>query len=89
MELKEIYASRARDYERLVAREDYQGNILKALQDIRALAGLDVVELGAGTGRLTCTFFLPVDWLASNLEWHLLIQSHLYNIHIPLLYPPT
>jgi len=54
MELKEIYASRARDYERLVAREDYQGNILKALQDIRALAGLDVVELGAGTGRLTC-----------------------------------
>ena len=54
MELKKIYASRARDYERLVAREDYQGNILKALQDIRALAGLDVVELGAGTGRLTC-----------------------------------
>lgn len=54
MDLKEIYASRAQDYERLVAREDFEGNILKALQDIRALAELDVVELGAGTGRLTC-----------------------------------
>ena len=54
MDLKEIYASRAQDYERLVAREDFAGNILKALQEIRALSGLDVVELGAGTGRLTC-----------------------------------
>ena len=54
MDLKEIYASRAPEYERLVAREDFAGNILKALQEIRVLAGLDVVELGAGTGRLTC-----------------------------------
>ena len=54
MDLKEIYASRAQDYERLVAREDFAGNILKALQEIRPLSGLDVVELGAGTGRLTC-----------------------------------
>ena len=54
MDLKEIYASRAPEYERLVSREDFAGNILKALQEIRVLAGLDVVELGAGTGRLTC-----------------------------------
>ena len=54
MDLKEIYASRAPEYERLVAREDFAGNILKALQEIRVLAELDVVELGAGTGRLTC-----------------------------------
>ena len=54
MDLKEIYASLAPEYERLVAREDFAGNILKALQEIRVLAGLEVVELGAGTGRLTC-----------------------------------
>lgn len=51
---QEIYAKHADQYEALVAREDYQGNILKALKKIRPLAGLDVVEFGAGTGRLTC-----------------------------------
>ncbi|MCA9915606.1 MAG: class I SAM-dependent methyltransferase, partial [Anaerolineae bacterium] len=48
-----IYAHHAAEYEALIAREDYKGNILAALQDIRPLAGLDVVEFGAGTGRLT------------------------------------
>ncbi len=48
-----IYASKADQYEALVRREDYEGNILKTLQQIRRLAGLDVVEFGAGTGRLT------------------------------------
>ncbi|HEX2906369.1 MAG TPA: class I SAM-dependent methyltransferase [Phototrophicaceae bacterium] len=50
---QQIYAHHADQYEALVAREDYQGNILAALQKIRPLAGLDVVEFGAGTGRLT------------------------------------
>jgi ubiquinone/menaquinone biosynthesis C-methylase UbiE len=55
-----IYATRARDYDRLVAREDIEGNIWRALhspeQDCtgRLFEGADVVELGAGTGRLTC-----------------------------------
>jgi ubiquinone/menaquinone biosynthesis C-methylase UbiE len=49
-----IYANHADQYEALVAREDYQGNILKALELIRPLENLDVVEFGAGTGRLTC-----------------------------------
>jgi ubiquinone/menaquinone biosynthesis C-methylase UbiE len=50
---QEIYRHQAENYERLVAREDYQQNILPALQQIRPLAGLEVVEMGAGTGRLT------------------------------------
>jgi len=50
---QDIYANHADRYEALVRREDYQGNILKALQEIRPLAELDVVEMGAGTGRLT------------------------------------
>jgi ubiquinone/menaquinone biosynthesis C-methylase UbiE len=50
---KEIYASRADDYERLITYEDYQANLLPALNRIRPLVGLDALELGAGTGRLT------------------------------------
>ena len=50
----DIYARHADQYERLVSREDYRHSILPALQRIRPLAGLDVVELGAGTGRLSC-----------------------------------
>ena len=50
---REIYRSKASQYDRLVSREDYQGNILPALAAIRALRELDVVEFGAGTGRLT------------------------------------
>jgi ubiquinone/menaquinone biosynthesis C-methylase UbiE len=48
-----IYRARAAEYDALVSREDYQGRLLPALAAIRPLAGLDVVEFGAGTGRLT------------------------------------
>ena len=48
-----IYANHADQYERMVAREDYRGNLLPALTKICPLDGLDVVEFGAGTGRLT------------------------------------
>ena len=48
-----IFAEQADQYEQLVEREDYQHNILPALQNIVSFEGLNVVELGAGTGRLT------------------------------------
>ena len=54
---QDIYRREADQYEYLVACEDYQGNLLPAIQHIFSpwgLAGKDVVELGAGTGRLTC-----------------------------------
>jgi ubiquinone/menaquinone biosynthesis C-methylase UbiE len=51
---QEIYCRHAAEYDRLVACEDYEHHILPALQQIRPLKGLDVVELGAGTGRLSC-----------------------------------
>lgn len=41
------------DYERLISPEDYQGNLLRAIQEIIPPGPLQVVELGAGTGRLT------------------------------------
>lgn len=51
---QQIYRTQAKEYELLVSYEDCQQKILPALEQIRPLAGLEVVEFGAGTGRLTC-----------------------------------
>ncbi len=50
---RKIYESDADRYEALIAREDYQGNIPRALDEIINANRLDVLDLGAGTGRLT------------------------------------
>ncbi len=50
---KTIYDTRGADYERLVSREDYEGNLLRVIRQIRPLSNLTVVESGAGTGRIT------------------------------------
>jgi ubiquinone/menaquinone biosynthesis C-methylase UbiE len=50
---EEIYAAHAEAYDALVEREDYEGHLLPALAGIARLRGARVVELGAGTGRLT------------------------------------
>jgi len=49
---RKIYQTDGDRYEALIAREDYQGNIAKALDEIVNVNGLDVYDLGAGTGRL-------------------------------------
>jgi len=49
---KTVYAHHGNEYEALIAREDYQGNILSALRGITALENRVVLDLGAGTGRL-------------------------------------
>lgn len=54
-----IYQNQAAQYDLMVSREDYEGNLLPALNAVRSLSGLDVVELGAGTGRLT-TLIAPL-----------------------------
>jgi ubiquinone/menaquinone biosynthesis C-methylase UbiE len=51
---KTVYAHHGNEYEALIEREDYQGNILSALQSITALENLRILDLGAGTGRLAC-----------------------------------
>jgi ubiquinone/menaquinone biosynthesis C-methylase UbiE len=53
LDYTEIYNKQAGKYDLLISREDYQGNIFGTLNRVRPLDGLDVVELGAGTGRLT------------------------------------
>jgi ubiquinone/menaquinone biosynthesis C-methylase UbiE len=49
---RQIYQTDGDRYEALIAREDYQGNILRALEEIVNPDGLDILDLGAGTGRL-------------------------------------
>ena len=50
---RKIYQSEAERYEALISREDHLGNIPRALDEIINVDGLDIVDLGAGTGRLT------------------------------------
>ena len=52
-DLKEIYRSGVQRYQALVAREDYEGNLLPAILAVDSLAGKHVIELGAGTGRIS------------------------------------
>src|SRR5215211_3520388 len=50
---RKIYQSEADRYEALISREDYRGNIPRAIDEIISVDGLDILDLGAGTGRLT------------------------------------
>jgi ubiquinone/menaquinone biosynthesis C-methylase UbiE len=50
---RKIYQSEGDRYEALISREDHQGNIPHAIDEIINVDGLDVLDLGAGTGRLT------------------------------------
>ena len=49
---RKIYQTDGDRYEALISREDYQGNLVKVLDEIVRVEGLDVLDLGAGTGRL-------------------------------------
>src|SRR5688572_25285308 len=50
---RKIYQSEGERYEALVSREDYQGNIPSTIDEIIHVDELDIIDLGAGTGRLT------------------------------------
>lgn len=50
---RQIYATRAADYDLLVRREDTDGNLLPALRAAGLSDGMRIVEFGAGTGRVT------------------------------------
>jgi ubiquinone/menaquinone biosynthesis C-methylase UbiE len=49
---KNIYAHRAEEYHRMIAVEDVDGNLDKALQAISPLEGIHLLDLGSGTGRI-------------------------------------
>jgi ubiquinone/menaquinone biosynthesis C-methylase UbiE len=48
-----LYTEHADAYELLVSHEDYQGNLVAAIERIQPLAGTVAAEFGCGTGRVT------------------------------------
>lgn len=48
-----IYRQHAAEYQAMVESEDHQRNLPAALQSLAPVSGARVVELGAGTGRVT------------------------------------
>ncbi|MDD2773177.1 MAG: class I SAM-dependent methyltransferase [Elusimicrobiales bacterium] len=52
----QIYKTRAARYDALISREDYKENLPRSLRRAADWRGKDIIELGAGTGRLTLLF---------------------------------
>jgi ubiquinone/menaquinone biosynthesis C-methylase UbiE len=70
---KEIYSSQAPEYERMVSFEDYRGELLPSLARIHPPAEQTIMDLGTGTGRLTCLYALQARRiLATDISPHML-----------------
>jgi len=49
---RKIYSSQAVAYQRMIAAEDVDGNLLKAINSLAPVRARNVADLGSGTGRL-------------------------------------
>jgi ubiquinone/menaquinone biosynthesis C-methylase UbiE len=49
---RDIYQHRATEYQRMIAAEDVDGNLLPALLRVGPLVGRRVLDIGSGTGRI-------------------------------------
>ncbi len=73
IDYRRIYSQEAAKYDLLVTREDYCCHIRPAIAAIRPLEGLEVIELGAGTGRLTRLLAADVGMIAAfDISHHML-----------------
>lgn len=73
---KEVYDGHADQYERLILREDYEDNLPKEINKIKDTEGIDIIELGAGTGRLTRFLAQKASSVAaSDLSHHMLATA--------------
>lgn len=84
-DLQEIYQTAAERYQALVSREDHEENLLPAILAIDPLVGKTVVELGAGTGRVSCLIAPIVHRLvAGDVSHHMLSlgQRHLAALQL-------
>ena len=78
-ELKQIYQSEAEQYQALVGREDYENHLLPAILSIEPLEGKTVIELGAGTGRVSCLIAPQCKTLVSaDISHHMLSLGKQY-----------
>lgn len=73
---RDIYAQHADIYAKLISFEDYQGNIRTLFQNYPGAAHGSVVDLGAGTGRLTRLLASTAASIISlDLSAHMLLQA--------------
>lgn len=71
-----IYTHRADDYHRLIAPEDADGNLLKAIESVTALDGQRILDLGTGTGRLPLLLASrAAQFIGLDLHWDMLRQN--------------
>ena len=72
-DLKSIYQSEAARYQALVGREDYEGHLQPAILAIDPLVGKSIIELGAGTGRVSCLIAPKAQTVvAADISYHML-----------------
>lgn len=73
MDHHKTYQAQADLYEQLISREDYCNNLLPEILKIYSFNDKDVLELGAGTGRLT-RMLAPLcrSMIACDLSFHML-----------------
>jgi len=66
----------AKTYQALVAREDYEQNLLPAIQKITSLNDKDILELGIGTGRVSCLLApYPSSLIGTDLSYPMLSKG--------------
>jgi ubiquinone/menaquinone biosynthesis C-methylase UbiE len=73
---QEIYCQHADRYERLIAREDYKGNLWRTMQPLLPGVDLSIVDMGAGTGRFA-RLLAPVtrEMVCLDLSVHMLTSA--------------
>jgi ubiquinone/menaquinone biosynthesis C-methylase UbiE len=68
----QIYQTEAEQYERLIAN---QPNLEEVINSLKAYEGLEIIDLGAGTGRLACV-------LAEKAKSILLLDESAAMLHV-------
>jgi ubiquinone/menaquinone biosynthesis C-methylase UbiE len=66
VDFHQVYERHAAEYDAMVAAEDCDGHLLPALEAIVPLAGAAVLEVGAGTGRVTRLMLQAGAWVVAS-----------------------